>query len=216
MGWSEDLERVVTAAEAPGAAERALASSELLASAIDADRDAGLFARWGRAAAPSDDAGEPLLRRAVFEALHSRAGLEAAWPVGNAGLLRTYGDPLAAAAHGTTAEPGRSPALARALGLDDARFAPDGDSGTLLARATDAASVLLASGGEFSWYALVDGRATRTVLGPARGGARALAYAVAPTPGYAPLLVALFPITDAEPVRRELDEASARLRWGAV
>jgi len=216
MGWSEDLERVATATEAPGAADRALASAGLLASAIDADRDAGLFARWGRAAPPSDDAGEPLVTRVAFEALHTRARLEAAWPVGNAGLLRTYGGLLADAAPGATAEPWHSPALARALGLDDARFAPDGGSGTPLARATDAASVLLASGGEFSWYALVDGRATRTVLGPARGGARALAYAVAPAPGYAPLLVALFPVTDAEPVRRELDEASARLRWGAV
>lgn len=213
MGWTEELERVAAAAAdpRPGAAAQALASFEPLASAIDADRAAGLFARWG-CAAPADSSGEPLLPRPLFDALHARAGMDAAWPTGNAGLLGTYGALLSSAANGTGS---RARELARSLERDDDHFALD-TGGTPLARTTEAASVLLASGGEFSWYALVDGRATRTVLGPERGGARALGYAVAPTPGHAPLLVALFPVTDAEPVRHELDEASARLRWGAV
>ena len=219
MARIEDLDRVAAAAAdvAPDAAATQLAALEELVAAVDADRAAGTFTRWGRAVVRDPRTGAELLPRPLFEALHDCAGLDASWPVGNAGLLQTYGSllsPNAPAEHGR--ERWYGGALATALGLDPGAFAPWAGQRTLLSRATEAAAVLIASGGEFSWYSLADGRATRAVLSHERAGSRAFAYAVAPEPGFAPLLVALFPVADAEPLRRELDEASSRLRWGAA
>ena len=218
MGGIEDLDRAAaTAASAPGAGAAALEAVDGLATAIDADRAAGLFGRWGLATAIDARTGEALLPQALFEALHERAGLEATWPIGNAGLLQTYGSLLApAAAADRHRERWLGADLAAGLGLDDAHFVPWEGSRTLLARATEAAAVLLASGGEFSWYSLAEGRATRAVLSHEHDGSRALAYAVAPTPGTSPLLVALLPVAQAETVRRDLDEAASRLRWNAA
>ncbi|MBS1907907.1 MAG: amino acid deaminase [Actinobacteria bacterium] len=215
MGRIEELDRAASAASGstPDAAVEALALIDWLIAAIDADRSAGLFARWGASAAIDDSSGEELVSRPLFEALHDRAGLEAAWPVGNAGLLQTYGSLLSA---GETRERWLGGRLAGGLGLDDAHFLPWQGPGTLLARATQAATVLLASGGEFSWYSLAAGRATRTVLSHEHGGSRALAYAVAPSPGMSPRPVALLPVAQAETIRSDLDEAAARLRWNAV
>ena len=219
MGRIEDLDRAAAAAagSAPDAAATALASIDWLVESIEADRAAGLFSRWGRATALDPRTSEALLPQPLFEALHDGAGLEATWPIGNAGLLQTYGSlltPTALSGGGRGSWLG--PGLATGLGLDDAHFVPWQDSGTLLARATEAASVLLASGGEFSWYSLAEGRATRAVLSHEHGGSRALAYAVAPATGTSPLLVALLPVAQAETVRRDLDEAAARLRWNAA
>jgi len=201
----------------PGAAAEALAAIDGLAAAIDADRAAGLFGRWGLATAVDASTGETLLPQQLFEALHERAGLNATWPIGNAGLLQTYGSLLAPAGAGDPIrERWLGPELATGLGLDGAHFAPWEGSRTLLDRATEAAAVLLASGGEFSWYSLADGRATRAVLSHEHDGSRALAYAVAPAPGTSPLLVALLPVAQAETVRRDLDEAASRLRWHAA
>jgi len=218
MGRIEDLDRAAAAAagSAPDAAA-ALASIDWLAESLEADRAAGLFSRWGRATAFDSRTGETPIPQPLFEALHDRAGLEATWPIGNAGLLQTYGSLLTSATlSGGGRERWLGPDLATGLGLDGTRFVPWQGSGTLLARATEAASVLLASGGEFSWYSLAEGRATRAVLSHEYDGSRALAYAVAPAPGTSPLLVVLLPVAQAEPVRRDLDEAAARLRWNAA
>lgn len=222
MGGIEDPDRAVTAAAsapgaAAGAAAEALATIDEFATAIDADRAVGLFGRWGLATAIDARTGETLLAQPLFEALHDRAGLEAAWPIGNAGLLQTYGSLLApVAAEDRNRERWLGADLATGLGLDSAHFAPGEGSRTLLARATEAAAVLLASGGEFSWYSLAEGRATRAVLSHEHDGSRALAYAVAPAPGTSPLLVALLPVAQAETIRRDLDEAASRLRWNAA
>ncbi|MGN8027578.1 amino acid deaminase [Microbacterium sp. 22242] len=219
MAVIDDL--VHAAAEAssaiPGAAAAALDSASWLGKAIDADRAAGVFSRWGLSTVIDADAREAVISRALFEALHERAVLPATWPVGNAGVLHAYGYllSLTPTPYGLKRERWLDGALAAALGLDPVHFLPWEGSGTLLGRVTDALSALLESGGEFSWFAPVAGRATLTVLGPERG-ARALGYAVAPTPGSAPLLVTLFPVAQADAVRRELDEASARLRWNAA
>ena len=222
MGRIEDLDRAAAAAagSAPDAAA-ALASIDWLAESLEADRAAGLFSRWGRATAIEPRTGEALLRHPLFEALHDRAGLDATWPIGNAGLLQTYGSLLSTATAadaraGGDRERWLGTELATGLGLNGTHFVPWQGSGTLLARATEAASVLLASGGEFSWYSLAEGRATRAVLSHEHGGSRTLAYAVAPAPGTSPLLVALLPVAQAETVRRDLDEAAARLRWNAA
>ncbi|KJL33275.1 hypothetical protein [Microbacterium azadirachtae] len=218
MGGIEDLDRAVAAAiSAPSAAAEALEAIDGLVTAIDADRAAGLFGRWGLATAIDGRSREALLPQPLFEALHERAGLEATWPIGNAGLLQTYGSLLAPdATDDRNRERWLGAELATGLGLDGAHFVPREGSRTLLDRATEAAAVLLASGGEFSWYALAEGRATRAVLSHEHDGSRALAYAVAPAPGTSPLLVALLPVAEAETVRRDLDEAASRLRWNAA
>jgi len=219
MGGIEGPDRAAAsgAGAAPGAGAAALEAIDGLVTAIDADRAAGLFGRWGLATAIDARTGEALLPQALFEALHERAGLEATWPIGNAGLLQTYGSLLApAAAADRNRERWLDADLAAGLGLDPAHFAPREGSRTLLDRATEAAAVLLASGGEFSWYSLAEGRATRAVLSHEHDGSRALAYAVAPAPGTSPLLVALLPVAQAETVRRDLDEAASRLRWNAA
>lgn len=221
MGRIEDLDRAAAAAadSAPDAAATALTSIDWLVESIHADRAAGLLSRWGRATALDPRTGEVLLPQPLFEALHDRAGLEATWPIGNAGLLQTYGSLLSTAADaraGGDRERWLGTELATGLGLNGTHFVPWQGSGTLLARATDAASVLLASGGEFSWYSLAEGRATRAALSHEHGGSRALAYAVASAPGTSPLLVVLLPVAQAETVRRDLDEAAARLRWNAA
>ncbi|MDR2323023.1 MAG: amino acid deaminase [Microbacterium sp.] len=217
MGGIEDLDRAATAAESvPGAASETLAAVGWLSAAIDADRTAGHFDRWGLASAIDARTGDPFLPRPLFEALHERAGLEASWPIGNAGLLHTYGSLLAHDTADRSRERWLGADLATGLGLDGAHFVPWEGSRTLLDRATEAAAVLLASGGEFSWYSLAEGRATRAVLSHEHGGSRALAYAVAPGPGTSPLLVALLSVAQAETVRRDLDEAASRLRWHAA
>lgn len=219
MGRVEELEQTAAAASesAGGTAAEALTALDWLTAAVDADRTAGLFGRWGLATAIDARTGEDLLAQPLFDALHARAGLSATWPIGNAGLLQTYGSLLApGGAEGRNREHWLGDGLATGLGLDHGHFTPWEGSGTLLARATEAASVLIASGGEFSWYSLAEGRATRAVLSHEHDGSRALAYAVAPAPGTSPLLVALLPVTQAEPVRRDLDDAASRLRWNAA
>jgi len=205
------------AADTPGTARAALDALPWLLAAIDDDRRSGLFDRWGRSSAVDESTREPLLPRSLFDALHARAGLAASWPTGNAGLLHGYGSllSLAPAPYGLTRDRWLGGALAGAYGLPADHFLPWTGTPTLLARATEAATALLGTG-EFGWYAPVDGRATRTALGAEHEGARPLAYAVAPSAGAAPLLVTTFPVADADTLRRELDEASARLRWNAV
>jgi len=218
MGRIEELDRAAAAASdsTPEAAAEALATIDWLIAAIDADRADGLFSRWGQATAVDARTGEALVPQPLFEALHERAALKATWPIGNAGLLQTYASLLSHTAADRNRERWLGTDLATGLGLDRAHFVPWEGSGTLLARATHAASVLLASGGEFSWYSLAEGRATRAVLSHEHDGSRALAYAVAPAPGTSPLLVALLPVAQAEPIRRDLDDAASRLRWNAA
>lgn len=220
MGPIEDLERAASAAAdpTPGAATQALASLDWLTAAVDADRTAGLFAQWGLSTVIDENTADEVIGRPLFDALHERAGLSAAWPIGNAGLLHTYGYllSLAPTPYGLKRERWLGRELSAGLGLGAGHFLPWEGPRTLLARATEAATVLIASGGEFSWYALGGGRATRTVLSHEHDGSRALAYAVAPAPGTRPLLVTIFPVAQAETVRRDLDVASARLRWNAA
>lgn len=220
MGWIEELERAASdAAEpAPDAAARALASLSWMTAAIDADRAAGLFTRWGRSTVIDESIDAEVIPRPLFQALHERAGLDARWPIGNAGLLHTYGYLLSSVhtPHGRKRERWLGTELSTALGLGETAFLPWQGSETLLRRATEAASVLIASGGEFSWYSLADGRATRAVLGQERGGLRALAYAVATEPGGSPKLVTMFPTAQTDAMRRELDETPSRLRWNAA
>ncbi len=58
---------------------------------IDIDAEEGRFGAWGLSTVIDSGVGEPIIPRNQFDALHFAAGLEADWPVGNAGLLHVYG-----------------------------------------------------------------------------------------------------------------------------
>ncbi|MFJ4163953.1 amino acid deaminase [Microbacterium sp. NPDC089698] len=216
----DDLERAAFAATvpAPDAAEQALASIDWLVAAIETDREEGRFSLWGLSTVVDENTTKAVLDRPLFDALHKRAGLVASWPVGNAGLLHTYGYllSLAPTPYGLKRERWLGDDLATALDLSDRHFMPWDGPRTLLARATDAALNLLASGGEFSSDAVTDGRATRAVLGHERNNSRALAYSVASAAGAAPALVTLFPVSHADTVLDTLKVSPACLLWNAI
>ncbi|MCU1478379.1 MAG: amino acid deaminase [Subtercola sp.] len=63
---------------------------ELLIS-LERDRAAGTFAHWGLSTVHDETAGRPVIGRPLFELLHRVSAVECAWPIGNAGVLHTYG-----------------------------------------------------------------------------------------------------------------------------
>lgn len=107
---------------------------------IVADAATGAFDDWGLSTVIDENIDAPVVSRENFERLHRLAKREAAWPIGNAGLLHVYGY------LGSTVETPFGPksarwldgALARALGLSGDAFLPDRGDGTLLARVTAA------------------------------------------------------------------------------
>lgn len=195
-------------------AHTAIAAIDWLTESITADRDAGRFAQWGLSSAIDENTGTATIPPALFAALHDRAGIEAEWPIGNAGLVHCYGYLLSLepTPYGLKRERWLGADLAAACGLADDAFVPWREGPTLLARAGAAASALLHV--PTSRAQLIDGRQARVALSAVSGPA-ALAYAVSPDAASAPLLVTMFPVSDAAAVITEFG-ASARLRWNAV
>src|SRR5690606_31154696 len=169
------------------------------------DRAAARFDAWGRSSAIDENVGKPMIGRALFAHLHDLAGIEAAWPVGNAGVLHCYGYLLSRVRtpYGLKRERWLGADLANAYGLADDAFVPWASETTLLARAADAASALLASP-ETSRTLTVDGRETRVALSATKGTA-ALAYAVAAEVGTPPLLLTTFPVAEPTVLLEEFD-----------
>jgi len=187
----------------------AIASLPWLAASLDDDAATGRFATWGRSTIVDENVGQPVLPRALFDELHARAGLEAAWPVGNAGLLHVYGYLLSTTPtpYGLKRDRWLADDLALACGLSRGAFSPWSGSDTLLSRVTDAAASLLSRPDAID--EAVEGRSARIALGDALpDGTTALAYAVDG------LIVTMFPVADAAVVRSGL--GAPRLRWNAV
>lgn len=186
-----------------------------LSRAVDDDRASGRFTAWGLSTVIDENTGTAVTARPLFEELHRRAGLATTWPIGNAGLLHCYGYLLSleVTPYGLKRDRWVEGALAQACGLTADAFHPWHEGPTLLARAMTAASALLARPAA-SATEQIDGRETRLALS-AEAGPAALAYAVAPAPGVAPLLVTMFPVAVASD---PLDEFTAdpRLRWNAM
>lgn len=106
---------------------------------IREDAAAGRFAAWGRSTVIDENTGTPVIDRSLFARLHAAAGLDAAFPVGNAGLLHVYGywfsdEPTP---YGFKRDRWVDGALAGALGLPADAFHLGGE-GTLLERVTAA------------------------------------------------------------------------------
>ena len=197
------------------AAIAAIESLPWLTESIDHDREQARFDAWGLSTVIDENVGASVISRSLFAELHRRAGIDAEWPIGNAGLLHCYGYllSLVETPYGFKRERWIGGELAVACGLAPHAFLPWQEGRSLLERATGAASGILARA-TLATTVSVDCRSTR--LGLSRGlGAAALAYAVAPTAETPPLLITLFPVTDADSVRAEFASV-ARLRWNAV
>lgn len=203
------------ARETPADAAGAVDMLDWLTTSIAEDRAAARFDAWGCSTVVDENVGKPVTGRALFAHLHELAGIEASWPVGNAGVLHCYGYLLSRVKtpYGLKRERWLGADLARAYGLRDDAFVPWSGSRTLLARAADAASALLSAPG-ISRTSTVDGRETRLALNAASGPG-ALAYAVASEAGGEPLLVTTFPVADAAAIIEDFD-AEPRLRWNAA
>ncbi|MEV7608245.1 amino acid deaminase [Microbacterium sp. NPDC089320] len=182
---------------------------------IAQDREAGRFRTWGRSTIVDENTARHLVPRALFDELHARAGRHAVWPIGDAGLLHCYGYLLSLepTPYGLKRDRWIHGALAEACGLSSDAFTPWRGGETLLARATTAASALMRSPAATASH-LLDGREARVSFSSAEGPA-ALAYAVASTPGAAPLLVTTFPVADASTQLADFI-ADPRLRWNAA
>lgn len=216
-----ELDRLLHAAARASSGTRAAAATALdalpwLDSAIRDDAAAGLFATWGRSTIVDENTGAAVIPEALFDELHARAGLAASWPHGNAGLLHCYGYLLSVepTPYGLKRDRWLGDDLATACGLPADAFLPWTPGATLLARATTAAASLLAGPADSVRDRVVDSRRARLALG-ATEGTTALAYAVAPTPTSAPLLVTLFPVADPVSVLAVF-ENEQRLHWNAV
>ncbi len=201
--------------DTPTDAAAAVGMIAWLTTSIAEDRAAARFDSWGRSTVIDENLGKPVIRRALFEHLHELAGIDAAWPIGNAGVLHCYGYLLSRVKtpHGLKRERWLGADLARAYGRPDDGFVPWSGDRTLLTRAADAASALL-SAPALSRTLSVDGRETRLALS-ATTGPGALAYAVAPQIGAEPLPVTTFPVADVAAIVEDFD-AQPRLRWNAV
>lgn len=117
--------------------ERAQWRTRIL-SDIREDARHGRFDTWGRSTVIDENTGTPVIGRELFDELHAAAGIEANYPVGNAGVLHVYGywfsDELTP--YGYKRDRWVDGALATALGLPPDAFHLGGAS-TLLARVTD-------------------------------------------------------------------------------
>lgn len=203
------------ARDTPADAVAAVGVLEWLTTSIEQDRAASRFDAWGLSTVIDENVGKPVLGRAVFEHLHELAGVEASWPIGNAGLVHCYGYLLSRTKtpYGLKRERWIGADLARAYGLADDAFVPWAAETTLLARAAHAASALL-SAPTVERILVVDGRETRVALSATKGTA-ALAYAAAEEAGAPPLLVTTFPVAEPAVLLEEFD-LETRLHWNAA
>lgn len=187
----------------------AISSLPWLSASLADDAAAGRFARWGRSSVIDENVGAAVLPRPLFDELHRRAGLEATWPIGNAGVLHVYGYLLSTTPtpYGLKRERWLTGDLERACGLAVGALLPWVGAETLLSRATAAASALLAR--PDALIEETEGRTARIALGaPLPDGTAALAYAVDG------LIVTMFPVADPAAVRAGL--GAPRLRWNAA
>lgn len=190
--------------------EGVLSSTPWLGDAIDADVAAGRFARWGRSTVIDELARQPVIDPPVFAALHARAGIDARWPVGNAGLLHVYGYLLSAVPtpYGLKRARWLDGALAGAYGLPRDAFFPWTASRTLLDRVTEVAEALLRDAPART--GTVGAHRTTLALSSPSSGTAALVYAVDD------LLVTTFSVASPDDILSEWDSTAPRLRWNAA
>lgn len=199
-----------------------------LARQLSVDREHGRFAEWALSTVIDENTNESVISRELFKVLHELAGLEAHWPIGNAGLLHCYGYLLSTAStpYGLKRERWITTELATACGLQPFAFSPWAGNESLLSRVASVIVPLLAD-------PPVDALAvhTATVIPDAAGqtcttrtvvvqrqGAAALAYGlVVERAGRRTVRpVTVFPVSASPGWLAELAADTTRLRFNAV
>lgn len=188
-----------------------------LGTSIDADAAARRFDAWGLSTVIDENTGTSVVAASVFRALHERAGIDARFPVGNAGLLHVYGYLLSTTPtpYGLKGERWLDGELACAYGLAADAFLPwalpTGE--TLLARVTAAATALVERT-PVRRQRVQDTEAVIAIGRAAASGPSALAYAL--INGGMRRLITTFPVSSPTAILDEVDAAAPRLRWNAV
>lgn len=204
-------------------------STSWLAAQVAADAAAGRFALWAESTVIDEHSGTAVVERALFDLLHELAGIRAAWPVGNAGLLHVYGYLFSEeeTPFGYKRERWTGGGVAAALDLPPKHFSPwtvaVHESETLLQRVTDAALPWL---GEVPGASCAEAAAwvdewddtvfARTRVVTAATGAAALVYGVRDglDTGIPMRLVTIFPLAAASAEwLRSLSSGPPRLRY---
>lgn len=214
----DELSRLDAAAHAAAADPyAAIGALPWLGGSIDADAAAGRFAVWGRSSVIDENTGTAVVPASVFAALHERAGIDARFPVGNAGLLHVYGYLLSTAPtpYGPKRDRWLDGALARAYGLADDAFLPwtFPDTATLLTRVTAAMEGILAASVVRS-ERLDEGDGIIAIGRRTASGPAALAYALARL-GQG-RLITTFPVAAPDQLLAAVDAEGPRLRWNAA
>lgn len=197
----------------------ALALLPGIAASIRQDAADGLFDAWELSTTVDENTGGPVIPEALFHHLHATAGLDATWPVGNAGLVHVYGYlfSLAETPYGLKRERWLDAELAAAYG-ERTLFHAEALSGravsvTPLARITDAARTLLAE--HTVREERIGPMRARIAIGRhAASGPFALAYAI--DRGQGERLVTTFPVSSPDQMLAAIDAEPPRLRWNAV
>ena len=106
---------------------------------VKADAASGAFDDWGLSTVIDENIDVPVITRDEYERLSGLAGLAAAWPIANAGLLHVYGYLLSTVQtpYGLKRDRWLNGTLALTLGLPREAFLPSG-TGTLLSRVSAA------------------------------------------------------------------------------
>ncbi|WP_052521693.1 hypothetical protein [Agreia bicolorata] len=109
-----------------GESPRSVLEGSLLAAQIGRDASARRFSQWGLSTVVDENTGTPVISPELFAELHRLAGLDAAWPVGNAGLTHVYGYLLSTVStpYGLKRDRWVNGDVARALGLEPSAFTP--------------------------------------------------------------------------------------------
>ncbi|CAN5159935.1 hypothetical protein BH09ACT2_BH09ACT2_02180 [soil metagenome] len=193
---------------------------ETLDDQIRADAANSAFDDWGLSTVIDENIAAPVIARDEFERLHDLAAIEAAWPIGNAGLLHVYGYLLSTVQtpYGLKRDRWLDGALASTLGLPRHAFLPIG-TGTLLSRVSAAVLPRIVEPPGDALLVLdqqsIDGAiAVRTVV-VGHGTAAALLYGVREA-GRMRAITA-FPLAVASPsFCRSLEQQAPRLRYNAA
>lgn len=199
-----------------------------LAEQIRADRAEGRFAEWARSTAIDENTGEAVLSRELFEVLHDLAGLEAQWPIGNAGLLHCYGYLLSTAStpYGLKRDRWVTSELATAFGLAPDALTPWKGSESLLTRVSNVIVPVLTNppADALAVHTAITepdaagiSHATRTVV-VQQNGVAALAYGFVVQHAGVRVLrpVTVFPVSASSDWLAELAADTSRLRFNAV
>lgn len=191
---------------------------------VHQDARQGLPDAWAFSTVIDENVGDAVVDEPLFRALHEAAGIDARFPIGNAGLLHVYGYLFSTVPtpYGYKSDRWMDGVLATRLGLapgafrlgDDAEATPV--EATPLARVTDAALPLLTSPPAAAHVhdQQVGDLATRAVVVPAEEGTGVLISGTDDGDGLR--LVTIFPVEDAAAFAADLLAAPPRLRWNAA